>query len=81
MGRMNAPTGDRRVLTVRPFHLAQIMSGALQADGIDAVIERDALAHVYALNTGAHGTRVYVPEHQLERARALIREIESQEKD
>ena len=69
---------DLHVLTSRPFHLAQIVRGALEAEGIDVVIERDALAHVYALNTGRHATRLLVREDQLDQARALIREIESE---
>jgi Mor family transcriptional regulator len=72
---------DHRILAVRPFHLAQIMSGALRAEGIEAVVERDVLSQVYALSTGRHGTRVFVPAHQLERARALIDEVEGRADD
>ena len=69
-----------RVLTSRPSHLARIVSGALQAEGIEVVLERDALAQVYALDTGRHATRLYVREDQFEAAQALIREIESDDR-
>lgn len=66
-----------RELTSRPHHLAQIVAGALRAEGIDVVLERGGLAQVYALHTGVHATRLYVPDHQFEVARRLIHEIES----
>lgn len=66
-----------RQLTSRPHHLAQIVAGALRAEGIDVVLERDALAQVYALHTGVHATHLFVPDDQFDTAVRLIAEIES----
>lgn len=66
-----------RELLSRPDHLAQIVAGALRAEGIDVVTERDGLGQIYALHTGVHATRLYVPASQYEAAQRLIREIEA----
>ena len=70
---------ELRLLTTRPQPLARILQGALAADGIDATLERDALAEVYGLDSGLHATRVYVSAAELARAEEIIRVAESGE--
>lgn len=67
---------DYRLLTSRPYHLAQLLAGALRAEGIDAVVERDVLATVYALDSGRHATHVYVAAAQVDAARAWMADVE-----
>lgn len=67
-----------RKLVSLPFHLAQIVAGALQAEGIDAVVRRDGLSQIYALNTGAHATRIYVRADQFALAQAVIADSEAE---
>lgn len=66
------------LLTELPAPLAQIVKGALEAEGIPAFLERDALSSVYGLDTGLFATRVLVPPEMLAEARALIAEIEAE---
>lgn len=60
----------------RPTVLARLVAGALAAEGLEVHLDRDGLGAVYGLSTGAHATRVLVRAADLERARALLRELE-----
>ncbi len=66
------------LLTEMPNPLAQIVKGALEAEGIPVRLARETIAAVYALDTGLFATQLYVPAERLEEARALIAEIEAQ---
>lgn len=67
------------VLTARPFVQAQLIVGALQAEGLRARLERDVLGSVYGLDSGNFATKVLVHPDDLDQARALLAEIESSE--
>lgn len=58
---------------------AQLVAGALAAEGLDVHLDRDALGAVYGLSTGAHATRVLVRAEAFERARALLRDVEAED--
>jgi Putative prokaryotic signal transducing protein len=68
-----------RQLTAVPAVIAQIVRGALQVEGIDVVLDRDALGSVYGLDSGEWATRVLVEADQLARARALLDQFEAAE--
>lgn len=57
--------------------LAHILRGALAAEGIPVRLQRDALSDVYGLETGLFATRVLVPADEVDRATALIAEVEA----
>lgn len=59
--------------------VAHVIRGALEAEGFDVRLERDALGAVYGLDSGRFQTRVLVPEGQLQRAQELLTRIESGE--
>ena len=65
------------LLTELPGPLAQIVKGALEAEGIPVRLHRDALSSIYGLDTGLFATQLFVPAARLEEARALIAEIEA----
>jgi len=65
-----------RPLTARPHVQARLLAGALAAEGLDVRLDRPGLAAVYALDVGSFATQVLVAESQLERARALLAELE-----
>lgn len=67
------------VLTELPSPLAQIVKGALEAEGIPVRLERDALSSVYGLETGIFATKVYVPADRWAEARALVDAFEADE--
>jgi hypothetical protein len=69
--------GAYRTLTARPFILANLLAGALEAEGLDVRLARDSLGAVYGLDTGRHATRVLVAEEDLPRARRLLAELEA----
>ena len=69
---------EEALLTELPAPLAQIVKGALEAEGIGVRLERDALSSVYGLDTGLFATRLFVAAEQLDEARALIEEIEAE---
>lgn len=69
---------EEALLTELPAPLAQIVKGALEAEGIAVRLERDALSSVYGLDTGLFATRLFVAAEQLAEARALIDEIETE---
>ena len=65
-----------RVVAALPHTFAQIVKGALEAEGIRVRLERDALSGIYGLDTGTFATRLYVADEDFEAARDLIEEIE-----
>lgn len=67
---------DWEVLVARPDALARIVAGALESEGIPAQLARDGFGSVYGLQHGRFATRVLVTAGDLERARALLAEIE-----
>ncbi|MDQ3972879.1 MAG: DUF2007 domain-containing protein [Actinomycetota bacterium] len=69
--------GDYRELTAMPFALATVVKGALEAEGLAVRLEREALAGVYGLDSGTFATRILVAAEDLERARALLAEVEA----
>ncbi|MGH8931946.1 MAG: DUF2007 domain-containing protein [Egibacteraceae bacterium] len=66
-----------RQLTALPSALAQIVKGALEAEGITVVLDRDFLGLVYGLDSGAWATRLLVDADQLDRARTLLDQFET----
>lgn len=53
---------------------AEVMASALRADGVDAFVEltsHQGMTWLYTLGLG--GLRVFVPSHQVEEARELVR--------
>ncbi len=69
--------GEYRLLTARPFVQAQLLSGALTAEGLRVRVERDALGLIYGLSSGTFATRVMVAAEDFDRARAVLAEIET----
>jgi len=69
--------GELRVLTARPSVQAQLITGALEAEGIAVRLDRDALGSVYGLDSGNFATKVLVPAGDVERARQFLAELES----
>lgn len=67
---------ESRVVTALPHAFAQIVKGALEAEGIPVRLQRDALSSIYGLDTGTFATRLYVSEEDFEAARALLDDIE-----
>jgi len=64
------------VLLSRPHVVAEIVRGALEAEGLDVKLERNGLGVVYGLQHGPWATRVLVARDDLPRARELLAEIE-----
>lgn len=64
------------VVTAVPHITAAIVKGALEAEGITVVLQRDGFGAIYGLDRGRHATEVRVPADQAEQARALLSEIE-----
>ena len=65
------------VLTALPSLHAAVLRGALEAEGFTVQLDRPTLGAVYGFDGGAWATRVLVPPDQLERARAVLAEFES----
>lgn len=65
-----------REVAALPFAVAQLARGALDAEGIEARVERHALASVYGLDTGAWASRVLVRAGDVADARAVLAEFE-----
>lgn len=65
-----------RVVAALPYAFAQVVKGALEAEGIRVRLERDALSSVYGLDSGMFATRLYVADEDFEAARDLIDEVE-----
>lgn len=70
-------TDDWKVLTALPHTAAVLLRGALQAEGIAAEVDRDALSVVYGLDSGGHATKVLVRGRELRRARKLLADLEA----
>jgi Putative prokaryotic signal transducing protein len=69
-----------RLLTARPEMEAHVLAGALLAEGITAVLERDPLGAVYRLTFGAFATRVLVLDDDYDQALALLQSVEASER-
>jgi len=69
-------TDEWHVITVLPHMAAVLLRGALQAEGVSARLDRDALAAVYGLDTGGHATRVLVRPSDADRARRVLTDLE-----
>jgi len=67
---------DWHVVTVLPHMAAVLLRGALQAEGVRAELDRDALGAVYGLDSGGHATRVLVRPADADRARGVLAELE-----
>lgn len=65
------------VLTALPHTIAVLLCGALQAEGLRAELERDALGVVYGLNSGGHATRVLVHPDDARDAHRMLIELET----
>ena len=65
------------VLTALPSLHAEVLRGALQAEGFTVQLDRPTLGTVYGFDGGAWATRVLVPPDQLERAREVLAELEA----
>lgn len=74
---MPAPPPRYRPLTARPHVVAEIVRGALEAEGVDVRLERNGLGAVYGLQSGPWATRVLVAEDDFERARSLLAEMDA----
>lgn len=59
-----------------PNALAQIVKGALEAEGLRVVVDREERSP-FGLDSGWFATRVLVAESDLERAQELLAEIEA----
>jgi hypothetical protein len=59
-----------------PQPIAEIVKGALGAEGIEAEV-RTGLGAVYGIDAGPFVTRLYVRRSDLDRAEALITEVEA----
>jgi len=65
-------TGGYRQITALPSVVAEVVRGALEAEGFDVRLERDSLGSVYGLDTGQWATRILVPAEQWARAREVL---------
>ena len=66
-------------LTRRPWMVAQVISGALESEGLSVRLERETFASVYGLDVGRWATRILVAPGDLAAARALLAEVEDAE--
>lgn len=62
-------------LTSRPPVVAELLAGALNAEGIPTRVLRNGLGSVYGQNTFA--ARILVPDEDVERARSLLADIDA----
>ncbi len=60
-----------------PHAIAQIVRGALEAEGIPTDV-RTGLGQVYGIDAGPFASRLYVRRSDVPRAEALIAEVESE---
>lgn len=65
-----------RELMQAPNALAQIVKGALEAEGLRVAVDRDERSP-FGLDSGWFATRVLVAEEDLLRAQELLAEIEA----
>lgn len=68
--------GEFRELMNAPNALARIVQGALEAEGLRVVVDREERSP-FGLDSGWFATRVMVDEDDLERARELLAEIDA----
>ncbi|MGI8574796.1 MAG: hypothetical protein ACR2MA_05515 [Egibacteraceae bacterium] len=68
---------DFVVLTVRARVVAELIRGALEAEGIVVALDRELLAGVYGLDAGTWATKVLVLASEQERAQRLLDELEA----
>ena len=64
------------LLTARPLVQGQLLAGALEAEGIVVLIQRNGLGAIYGINTGAFPARLLVRPADLARARALLADLD-----
>lgn len=69
---------DYTELMRAPNALAQIVKGALEAEGLQASLDRSERSP-FGLDSGWFATRVLVAEADLPRARQLLAEIEARD--
>lgn len=65
------------VLTVRARVVAELIRGALEAEGIVVALDRETLAGVYGLDAGTWATKVLVLAREHDRAQRLLAEFEA----
>ncbi len=58
---------------------AAIVKGALEAEGIDVILDNSGIGNTYALDTGTWATHVMVPLDQLARAQQLMADFEAED--
>lgn len=71
-----APSGDLVVVARVRTAKAPIVAGALEAEGIAAVLDRPGFGALYGLHSGAFATAILVPASQAEPAQDLIESVE-----
>lgn len=69
---------DFRELMTAPNALALIVQGALEAEGVHAVVDRQERSP-FGLDSGWFATRVMVAADDLQRAQELLAEIDAAE--
>lgn len=68
------------VYNVQGRLMGETIRAFLEAQGINAIIEQDALGPIYGLTTGDLGeVRILVPQSQLEEAKTLLEAMEAGE--
>jgi hypothetical protein len=78
-GTVGGMADDWVELEALPFPIAQIVKGALEAEGIPALVRRDPLGAVYGIDVGPLSTRLLVRAEDLPAARALVAEVEQED--
>jgi hypothetical protein len=61
-----------------PLPIAQIVAGALEAEGIEADLPRNLLGSVYGIDAGPLSTKLLVRRSDVARAEALLAEVEAE---
>jgi hypothetical protein len=64
-----------------PLPIAQIVKGALEAEGIEADVRRNLLGSVYGIDAGPLSTKLYVRMSDVPAAEALLAEVEAEAED
>jgi hypothetical protein len=68
-------------LRALPLPIAQIVKGALEAEGIVADVRQNLLGSVYGIDAGPLSTKLLVRMSDVPRAEALLAEIEAEADD
>ncbi len=63
-------------LTTLPSVYAAIVKGALEAEGVTVILDGGGFEAIYPTRIGSTGTRLMVPQEELERARTLLAEFD-----